>query len=70
MKRYAMAAAESFQRAVGCFISILSGDINHRAVSQKPSEITFSEGSGGPETTQKLAEAGLEPARSIRNSGF
>lgn len=74
MKHYAMAMSDSFQRAVG---GSTGGSISaNQQVSaknnpnRKPRENAGSDSSSDPQNPDKIAEAGLEPARSIRNSGF
>ena len=74
MKHYAMATADSFQRAVcgstGGSISAnqqVSGKNNPNREPQKNVGFDSARDHQNPE---KIAEAGLEPARSIRNSGF
>jgi len=78
MKHYAMATADSFQRAVGnpdccstgCSISENQDVSSKNNPNRKPLKNVGSDSSSDPQNPEKLAEAGLEPARSIRNSGF
>lgn len=74
MKHYAMATADSFQRAIcGSTGGSILGDQQLSAKdnpNRKPPKNTGSDSSRGHQNPEKLAEAGLEPARSIRNSGF
>jgi integrase len=74
MKHYAMATADSFQQAVCCSTSC-SISVNPQASAKnnpnkEPLKNVSSDSSSDPLKPYKLAEAGLEPARSVRNSGF
>ncbi len=74
MKHYAMATADSFQRAVccstGCSISTNQQVSEKNNPNSTPLKNVGSDSSSDLQNPKKLAEAGLEPARSVRNSGF
>jgi hypothetical protein len=74
MKHYVMATADSFQRAVcgstGGSISAYQQVSAKNNPNRKPLKNVDSDGSRDAQNPDKLAEAGLEPARSVRNSGF
>jgi integrase len=74
MKHYAMPTTDSFQRAVccstGCSIPTDQQASSKNNPHRKPLEDAGSDSSRELQNPDKLAEAGLEPARSVRNSGF
>tara|TARA_R110002072_G_scaffold302354_1_gene484869 strand:- start:45804 stop:47144 length:1341 start_codon:yes stop_codon:yes gene_type:complete len=74
MKHYAMATADSFQRAVcgstGGSISANQQISAKNNPNRKPPEYAGSDGPRDLQNPNKLAEAGLEPARPIRVPGF